>query len=62
MNLTIRQLRYICEASREGSIQAASRKLAISQSSIVAALEAAEFALSAWPIRCSPRRMNSNAA
>ena len=47
MNLTIRQLRYICEASREGSIQAASRKLAISQSSIVAALEAAEFEVGA---------------
>lgn len=47
MNLTIRQLRYICEASRQGSIQAASRSLAISQSSIIAAIAAAEYEMRA---------------
>jgi DNA-binding transcriptional LysR family regulator len=43
LNLSIRQLRYICEVTRLGSIQAASRTLAISQSSIIAAIAAAEF-------------------
>ena len=42
MNLTIRQLRYVCEVARLGSVQAASKALYISQSSILAAIALAE--------------------
>jgi DNA-binding transcriptional LysR family regulator len=42
MQLTLRQIRYVAEVARAGSIQAASRALAISQSSILAAIERAE--------------------
>jgi DNA-binding transcriptional LysR family regulator len=42
MNLSIRQLRYICTVAQHGGVQAASRHLAISQSSIIAAINAAE--------------------
>jgi DNA-binding transcriptional LysR family regulator len=45
MKLTNRQLRYVCEAARLGSIQAASTALHISQSSILAAIEIAEDSL-----------------
>lgn len=38
----MRQLRYVCEVARLGSIQAASRSLSISQSSILAAIGLAE--------------------
>jgi DNA-binding transcriptional LysR family regulator len=47
MNLTNRQLRYVCEAARLGSIQAASTALHISQSSILAAIAIAEDSLGA---------------
>lgn len=47
MNLSNRQLRYVCEVARQGSIQAASEALHISQSSILAAISIAEDALSA---------------
>lgn len=42
MNLTIRQLRYVCEVAQLGSVQAASKSLHISQSSILAAIALAE--------------------
>lgn len=42
MKLTIRQMRYISEVARLGSIHAASRSLSISQSSILAAIDVAE--------------------
>lgn len=42
MNLTLRQLRYVCEVARLGTVLAASRSLRISQSSILAAISAAE--------------------
>ena len=45
--LTIRQIRYLVEVSRQGSIQAASQALAISQSSIIAAITAAEHEVGA---------------
>lgn len=47
MNLSNRQLRYVCEVARQGSIQAASVTLHISQSSILAAIAIAEDALGA---------------
>jgi DNA-binding transcriptional LysR family regulator len=40
--LSLRQLRYVCEVSRLGSVQAASKALNISQSSILAAIALAE--------------------
>lgn len=42
MNLTIRHLRYIRAVAQAGSVQAASRGLSISQSSILAAIDLAE--------------------
>lgn len=42
MKLTIRQLRYICEVARRGSVHATSLSLNISQSSILAAISLAE--------------------
>lgn len=47
MNLSNRQLRYVCEVARQGSIQAASNTMHISQSSILAAISIAEDALGA---------------
>ncbi|MDX3929809.1 MAG: LysR family transcriptional regulator [Shinella sp.] len=47
MNLTVRQLRYVCEVARLGSIQAASKALYISQSSILAAIALAESEMGA---------------
>lgn len=42
MKLTIRQMRYVSEVARLGSVQAASRSLSIAQSSILAAIDMAE--------------------
>lgn len=42
MALTVRQIRYVVEVARTGSVQAASRELGISQSSILAAIDLAE--------------------
>ncbi len=42
MSLTVRQVRYVVEVARLGSVQAASRDLGISQSSILAAIDIAE--------------------
>ncbi|BEP38514.1 hypothetical protein GmRootV59_54050 (plasmid) [Variovorax sp. V59] len=47
MNLSPRQIRYVCEVARLGSIQAAASAVHISQSSIVAAIDIAEDALGA---------------
>lgn len=47
MDLSNRQLRYVCEVARQGSIQAACATLYISQSSILAAIAIAEEALGA---------------
>lgn len=47
MKLSIRQLRYICEVARQGSLLGASQSLSISQSSILAALDLAEAELGA---------------
>lgn len=47
MNLSTRQVRYVCEVARQGSIQAASTTMHISQSSILAAIALAEDALGA---------------
>lgn len=41
-NLTLRQLRYVCEVARLQNVLAASKSLTISTSSILAAIEAAE--------------------
>lgn len=42
MRLTMRQMRYVDEVARSGSVQGASKKLGISQSSILAAIKTAE--------------------
>lgn len=47
MNLSHKQLRYVCEVARLGSIQAAMETLHISQSSILAAIGLAEDVLGA---------------
>ncbi|WP_250487920.1 LysR family transcriptional regulator [Caballeronia sp. GaOx3] len=47
MNLSHKQLRYICEVARLGSIQASTESLHISQSSILAAISIAEELLGA---------------
>ncbi|MFN7004602.1 MAG: LysR family transcriptional regulator [Roseinatronobacter sp.] len=47
MNLSLRQIRYIQSVSDTGSIQSASRALRISASSILSAIELAEFELGA---------------
>ena len=47
MNLTLRQLRYVCEVARLGTVLAASKSLLISQSSILAAISAAEAEIGA---------------
>ena len=47
MNLSTRHVRYVCEVAKQGSIQAASSSLHISQSSILAAIGIAEEELGA---------------
>jgi DNA-binding transcriptional LysR family regulator len=47
VNLSHKQLRYVCEVARLGSIQAATETLHISQSSILAAISLAEECLGA---------------
>ena len=47
MTLTLRQVRYVCTVADCGSIQAASRAMHISASSIMAAIESAEIGLGA---------------
>jgi DNA-binding transcriptional LysR family regulator len=47
MNLSIRQINYVCEVARLGSIGGASKRLRISQSSILAAIDLAEVTLNA---------------
>jgi len=56
MNLTIRQLRYVCEVAGLGSIQAASKVLNISQSSILAAITLAEGEMGARIFERRPAR------
>ncbi|MFM2278196.1 MAG: hypothetical protein RLZZ444_427 [Pseudomonadota bacterium] len=56
MNLTVRQLRYVCEVARLGSIQAASKALYISQSSILAAITLAEEEMGARIFERRPAR------
>ena len=45
MNITIKQLKYICAVAELGSVQAASRRMRISPSSILAAIEISEAEL-----------------
>ena len=47
MNLSLRQVRYVCTVADCGSIQAAARAMHISPSSIMAAIECAEIGLGA---------------
>ena len=47
MNLSLRQIRYVCEVARLGSIKAACSSLHISQSSVLAAITLAEDELNA---------------
>lgn len=47
MNLSLRQVQYICTAAESGSVVAASRVLRISPSSIMAAIDLAEESLGA---------------
>ncbi|GGF70579.1 LysR family transcriptional regulator [Azorhizobium oxalatiphilum] len=47
MALSLRQIRYVAEVARLGSIQAAARELSISQSSILAAIDLAEAEIGA---------------
>jgi DNA-binding transcriptional LysR family regulator len=56
MNLTIRQLRYVCEVARLGSVQSASKELHISQSSILAAITLAEGEMGARIFERRPAR------
>jgi DNA-binding transcriptional LysR family regulator len=56
MNITIRQLRYLCEVARLGSVQAASRAMHISQSSILAAITLAEDEMGARIFERRPAR------
>lgn len=56
MHLTVRQLRYLCEVAKLGSVQAASRSLAISQSSILAAITLAEEEMGAKIFERRPAR------
>lgn len=56
MNLTIRQLRYVSEVARLGSVQAASKALRISQSSILAAISIAEAEIGAKIFDRKPAR------
>ncbi len=56
MKLSMRQLRYVCEVARQGSIQAACEVLHISQSSVLAAIELAEVQLEAAIFERRPSR------
>jgi DNA-binding transcriptional LysR family regulator len=56
MTLSLRQIRYLVEVGRLGGIQAASRSLNISQSSIVAALQRADETLGARIFERRPAR------
>lgn len=56
LSLSLRQLRYLTETARLGSMQAASRSLGVSQSSILAALDLAEMRLHARVFRRIPSR------
>jgi DNA-binding transcriptional LysR family regulator len=56
MNLTIRQLRYVCEVASLGSVHAASKALHISQSSILAAITLAEGEMGARIFERRPAR------
>jgi DNA-binding transcriptional LysR family regulator len=56
MNLTTRQIRYICAVAREGSVLAASKAMAISQSSIFAAINIAEDSMRAQIFDRRPAR------
>lgn len=56
MKLTIRQLRYVHEVALLGSVQAASRALNISQSSILAAISVAEAEIGARLFDRKPAR------
>lgn len=56
MNLTVRQLRYVSEVARLGSVQAASTALHISQSSILAAITLAEGEMGARIFERRPAR------
>jgi DNA-binding transcriptional LysR family regulator len=56
VNLTVRQLRYVCEVARLGSVQAASKALLISQSSILAAITLAEGEMGARIFERRPAR------
>jgi DNA-binding transcriptional LysR family regulator len=56
MNLSIRQLRYVCEVASLGSVQAASKALHISQSSILAAIALAEGEMGARIFERRPAR------
>jgi len=56
MNLSVRQLRYVCEVARLGSVQAASKALHISQSSILAAIALAEGEMGARIFERRPAR------
>lgn len=56
MSLTPRQLRYVCEVARLGSVQAASHALLISQSSILAAIALAEAEMGATVFDRRPAR------
>jgi DNA-binding transcriptional LysR family regulator len=47
MKVSIRQIRYVWEVASTGSIQGASKKLNISQTSITAAIDVAEYAVGA---------------
>ena len=56
MKLSLRQLRYVCEVARLGSIQKATQTLHISQSSILAAMTLAEAELGARIFERRPAR------
>ena len=56
VNLTVRQLRYVSEVARLGSIQSASKSLFISQSSILAAIGLAEAEMGATLFDRRPAR------
>ncbi|MDE2453049.1 MAG: LysR family transcriptional regulator [Burkholderiales bacterium] len=56
MKLSMRQIRYVCEVARQGSIQAACEVLHISQSSVLAAIELAEVQLDAAIFERRPSR------
>jgi DNA-binding transcriptional LysR family regulator len=56
LNLSLRQIRYVCEVARLGSIRAACSSLHISQSSVLAAITLAEYELNATIFDRRPAR------